>query len=558
MYLFSLTMKKTLLIPAVIMLLSLLLHGCKKIYEDFETPSVSIISVKTLAKDSCVIGIKTDQGVGASFHKYYLDFYDLTDVNNHFTCDLTLSGNKLDSSWVKIKMPTQYHDYKVRAVLESDKNVYSSSYKVVYLSSDFNNTDFGIKYIDFYNSGIDGCYADESQGIGSTPLKGKWVSLNVHYTKFIPLSSSVVVKLNDNITLPASVSSSGSITDGALWCQPVIPENLDAGDYTVSVYINGVKYLANSKLRSYPGSSVIQNITPPSSSWYDYGSLLTCFKLGNKVYYVYRQPAYSVIVYDLESKVWMLKNKLPDPVNVTESVSWINETSFVYGGKSYILPNVSNKFDSSNSRIELWRYDDAIDNWTVETRYPGKAGSKTFAFVVGDKLYMGGGSGGYGMDVVADFWEYDFTTKKWLQKKDLSNYMATYAIASCASSNNGYVFTGNRELYQYNVAADQWQKISTLNGGPIFRNSSTLLYQNGTIYLSGGYTFLDGAEINLTDTWTYNLTTGNWSLRNRYNANPNIPFEYSKLPTYFYNDRLYVGFAYEYYTSQYYNIVITP
>jgi N-acetylneuraminic acid mutarotase len=80
----------------------------------------------------------------------------------------------------------------------------------------------------------------------------------------------------------------------------------------------------------------------------------------------------------------------------------------------------------------------------------------------------------------------------------------------CANENTGWCMTSYRELWQYDASTDTWQKLSSLYGGPYTRYSTRVVYDNGFVYVLGGYTYTAYGYEDLSDFWRYNLSTKNW------------------------------------------------
>lgn len=535
-------MKKHFYIILYCVLLFISLNSCKNLYETFEEPSIEIISTTILSKDSCSLVLRIDKGVGARFKDSYLSFADITDTTQKFSIGFTIPNIKVqtDTFTVNVKTQRAYHDYRISAVLVSQKNLYESIPQVIHLSQNYYEQNIGISSVDLVILPLEFLYSDIGQGIGVTIKKGGRISLTINYTKSLPADCKYEVKLNDSLSFIPEMSFGGSLSG---FCQITLPDDIKAGDYTVALYANGQKFMASSKVRILPGSSIISNIPAPPISWYYYTDLYTSFNSGNKFYYLYRQPDHSVIMYDFSSQTWTKKNNIQFPVNYNQ-LSWVLPCSFTYQTTHYIVVRLYNDLLSKIDSLEIWKYDEANDSWSVEARYPGKAIDNLFTFVVGDKLYMGGGVIMQVTDIATDFWAYDFTTKTWKQQQNLPYTMAQNAIASCSSPNQGFVFTRYRELYQYDPGSDNWEMLNTLKGGATYRVATALLYNNGKLYVVGGdtYTPITMGDVPLCDTWEYNLDTNDWTIRDVFNAYPYLPF-ISLLPTFFYNGQIYVGFC---------------
>jgi N-acetylneuraminic acid mutarotase len=207
------------------------------------------------------------------------------------------------------------------------------------------------------------------------------------------------------------------------------------------------------------------------------------------------------------------------------------------------------------SSVELWKYNSELDTWEKQATYPGEGVERFATFVVGGKLYMGGGINKADSWInVNDFWAYDFKLKTWTKKIDIPQIISQNLVSSCYSPTAGFAFTKYRELYQYNPVSDTWSALNSLNGGPTTRFTTTILYNNNKLYVVSGGSYDSGVWSSLRDTWSYDLDTNIWSLRDVFDKN----LADGTTPTFMYKGKIYVGFGMQYYDETKFFIEINP
>ncbi|HVZ39736.1 MAG TPA: kelch repeat-containing protein [Candidatus Kapabacteria bacterium] len=126
--------------------------------------------------------------------------------------------------------------------------------------------------------------------------------------------------------------------------------------------------------------------------------------------------------------------------------------------------------------------------WTQLDSLPGRARTGAATFVIGDTVYVVGGTHSI------DCYGYCVTTHKWSRKKDVPNVVTERLDATAFTvGNTGYVGLGLdqdsvtlRDLWAYDAAADTWSQRADLPGST--RCGAFAMNINGTVYVGGGFT----------------------------------------------------------------------
>lgn len=191
------------------------------------------------------------------------------------------------------------------------------------------------------------------------------------------------------------------------------------------------------------------------------------------------------------------------------------------------------------------------DNWVQKASFPGAGRTYPFCFSIGNKGYMGGGTGMAGT-APNDFWEYDPSINAWTQKA-IFPPLVQHAESGFSIGSKGYVYNGytfqqydpvtnvwtvkasipgatlvrttfgfavggkgylgigqigsglNQNLYQYDTATNAWTQKAIFPGSMRYYSHSFVIGNSG--YLIGGWT-------NTTiyyDLWEYNTLSDSWT-----------------------------------------------
>ena len=179
-----------------------------------------------------------------------------------------------------------------------------------------------------------------------------------------------------------------------------------------------------------------------------------------------------------------------------------NAVGFSINGKGYVGVG-ANSYSN-----DLWEFDPATNTWTQKANFIGTSRNSAFAFVVGSKAYVGGGTDN--ISDKNDVYEYNPLNNTWTQKADYP--LATIANAAAFSiGNKGYVGTGRNgayttAFYEYDPSTDIWTQKANFGG-------TARYYAVGFSIGSKGYitTGMSNTPLYNTDLWEYDPGTNTWT-----------------------------------------------
>jgi len=530
----------------------ILFSGCNDEEPLFKAPDINISSYGVLSENTCMLKIKVKKGAGAKLKRLFFEFKDITDTTAlAYTIDFPIQNVSDYTDSFQIKLPASKHDYTVSAKLSSVKNTYTSTSVLLRFSVDINNLLTGINYIDLYKSPYKEVYIDND--IGNVVNRGEYFLIKIYYSKIPPSTGTYELKLNDSIPIKLETDFNGWVYDGDISWGVTVPANLSSGEYSVHLYVNGIEYIAASKLKVLSGTSSSFSI-PDCQVLYSSGGYLSyelnsTFLSGNKIYTFYRYPNHAVLAYDLNKKAWEAKKDVSYPADYN-GYTHFELKNVRYNDKQYMTEYL---YDYKNYKfigINIVEYDEVADSWKTITKYPGVCDDNFVQFVIGESLFMGGGvkSGEYNTN--HEFWEYNFTQNKWTKKNDIPETLNSRILASCNSSTEGYCITNFRDFWKYVPDNDTWVRLSTLYFGPYERNTTSLVYGNNKIYLVGGLP-PDHLDPVLNDICEYDISKGTWDFK--YLLSTGI----GGTPAFYYNDKILVGID-RYWDSKPYYTEIKP
>ena len=128
-------------------------------------------------------------------------------------------------------------------------------------------------------------------------------------------------------------------------------------------------------------------------------------------------------------------------------------------------------------------------SWTQKSNYGGGATYDPFAFVIGNKAYVGTGKA-FPLSLKNDFWEYDPQTDMWTQKADFLG-AGRFGARAFSIGNFGYAGTGwtpsaTSSFYKYDPIANVWTQMTDFAGSDRYTGTAFSLGNFG--YLGLGYT----------------------------------------------------------------------
>jgi len=145
-------------------------------------------------------------------------------------------------------------------------------------------------------------------------------------------------------------------------------------------------------------------------------------------------------------------------------------------------------------------------SWTQKSNYGGGATYSPFAFVIGNKAYVGTGRA-LPASIKDDFWEYDPQTDVWTQKADFLG-TARYGAKAFSIGNFGYAGTGwtpsaTSTFYKYDPLTNVWTPIANFGGSARYTGTAFSLGNFG--YMGLGYSPCKN------DFWRYDPVLNSWA-----------------------------------------------
>lgn len=519
-------------------------------YEEFEAPTVNILSTEIISDNEYEVKVQIDLGIGASIEDAYIDLLNITTGETTSAQQkFTLTQEKIQLHTLKVKVTEKQNDYRIKLVLKSQKNEYSSKPEIIRFSEKVSPT--GITqmklHLGYYES--DFFYVNETTKVGKILRNGDSFMITIYYSVLPPETTKFEVKLHGEIPITSSISFRGEPENGEIFALCTLPTDIAPGIYPIHVYVNDVEYILEYKIKAIKG---VSRVVMLDNMPYDMAYLsdpITHFVDGDEVHYIHSEfnPA-KMIIYNLKTHGWDEKSI---PVVELPYTGGFGYEKIINGMEEYLMHTVCtrNPFDATLTSDSQWivSFDKKSNQWKKITDYPGQGTRSLIGFGVNNKLYIGGGvrdnyqNGFYtSIDNQIDFWEYDISARTWSKKRNLpyETFYNGFINSSVATSSKGYAFTRNRDLWQYNPSNDSWTKLNPLKDGPIYRNYSKLLSHNDNLYLVGGHTHLDNGT-NLSDFWKYDLSTGEWSLIDMFD----VRLRSGRIETFIYKDKVMLGYS---------------
>ncbi|TWR31674.1 hypothetical protein FPZ43_04165 [Mucilaginibacter pallidiroseus] len=201
--------------------------------------------------------------------------------------------------------------------------------------------------------------------------------------------------------------------------------------------------------------------------------------------------------------------------------------AFVIGGKAYMVGGTYGSGFNYSPLNDMWEYDPLADKWTKKASYPGRAAEYIRGFTINNRAYMGTGFGNLQLPSNSipqnkDFWEYDPATDTWTQKADFPGE-ARENVIGFEVNGAGYMGLGTdnsytknfKDFYRYDAGADKWTAVAPYPGKGSFALSAFAI--NGQ-----GYAGLGAASPDVTanDFWQYIPVENKWVERANFTGKP--------------------------------------
>lgn len=503
--------------------------------ENFVAPAINILSTNITSENTCELELRINIGDGASIKEAHISLWDMTTENAEpEEIPIELTKEKEQTHKLTIKVSQKKHDYKVKVILRSEKNDYSSLPQVIRFSDKLAQ---GVDYIDLYISGADFSqyYVDEVNKVGMNLEKGDRFAFLVYYSKLPSSDTKTEIKLNGTIPIKTEISYSGMMEDDHVLGFGYLPDNIVPGIYSVHVYLNDKEYILDYKINVLPGISKNVYLSNMPYSITSLSLPAASYIKADEIYYIQSEfNPVKILIYNLKNNTWSEKNV--NPLSAPYQVSIFGKVDH------YTLMYISE--DNAIQKMALFDFEESKNIWIKVSDYPGKATRGVIAFKINNKIYIGGGAlytyNKPGLfqtpEYLRDFWEYDIANDKWTKISDLpyNTRFDGFISSCCMSSDKGYIFNRFLELWEYSPLDDSWKKLNSLRGGPTQRSHSKLLYNQDKLYLVGGE-----ASNNLRDVWEYDLKTQCWRLIDLFDAY----FKDADVQAFIYKNKIRIGYS---------------
>ncbi|RKU10008.1 hypothetical protein C6503_20195 [Candidatus Poribacteria bacterium] len=219
--------------------------------------------------------------------------------------------------------------------------------------------------------------------------------------------------------------------------------------------------------RYYPKAAVVNDIIYVFGGWYQ--------EKGVKTEYPVRVEAY-----DPATDTWTRKKDMPVP-RVHPAVGAVDEKIYIIGGSTGWGGEDERRMD----RVDI--YDPATDTWEAGTKMPTRRDAY-LGGVVNNHIFVIGGYGPPGGQVLSAIEEYDPISRQWQKKKDMLN--VKFSFRTAVVEDDIYVIGGidkSREYLAtvdvYNPQTETWSDIPAMPTPMYPQGAATV---NGTIYVFGG------------------------------------------------------------------------
>ncbi len=187
--------------------------------------------------------------------------------------------------------------------------------------------------------------------------------------------------------------------------------------------------------------------------------------------------------------------------------------SFTIGTKVYLGLGLSSTGEIEDGVNDFWEWDKATDLWTKKADYPGHSSYGAVGFSIGEKGYIGTGSGDEGI-YTNEFWEYDPVNDSWSEKASFPGFGRSHAVGFSIGT-KGYIGTGYITYYdEIEYFNDFWEWDQTTNiwtRKAVFGGSGRSFAVGFSIDSKG---YIGTGDVNgtyLKDFWEWDPVTNQWT-----------------------------------------------
>lgn len=504
-------MKNTLRSLCFIFIL-VILTNCREEIIVYESPSINIIKIVPTGLTTFDVIVDINKGEGQKLKNARLEIEDITVIGSkNISEQIPLNSEEVQNMTLSINTGRPNHDFLIHAVLVTEQYTYTSEQKIVRLTKN--------QYSAWFNPDPRGLYANSNEDIGLVVNPGTTIQINVEYDN-IYIPNSIKVKLNETFEIESSFDFSperASYGDNIMsWGTAKIPEDMDAGEYTVDLYIENRHVTCFSKIKVLGGKWEIYENGYPGEKRGNYAS----FVLGDKLYivggnsYATALDYSPVWEYDIPSKQWKQKKNFPHNTPMESGIYFDTEILPYHmqtQSDGYVIVRYS-------QAVAIWRCDNVNDEWEEIAKYPGLGETGLIAFIFDNYLYVGGGINSNDptallVDKPREFFKYNLKTLQWSKLNDLPESLVDgYYFSNCIHEDKIYYLETSRRFWEYSPNDDMWIAKDSFPGP--WRMHSKMVSNGENIYLLGGEFYSSGGMFNsivpLKDSWVYDFNENKW------------------------------------------------
>lgn len=466
--------------------------ACKKESTTLPAPSIEILSAITSDLSTYVVELKIDLGEGQVVKNANLVFDDITLISNpDIIKEIPITHERNQEHTISLHLDEINHDFAVIGYIETEHYSYYSNEQIIRAKKN--------AFRPFIL--VDNMYGNDEVALYLN--QGERFSVFVNYlNSFTP--KTVEIALNKDIFLEHTLDFSDPWFGDGITCigSAYLPSDLPTDIYEVSVFIDGHEFISEEKIEILEGNWTKIDSTYPGESRGEYASFL----LGDDIYIAGGEYTSSVIFYapvwkyNHFNKQWTQLTDFPHPGEVTDNEIYSYNLKYQEQGMLML---------KNTDTVELWKYDDLLDDWDRVNQYPGTGTAKSCGFIIYDKLYLGGGYAP-NKDMAHDFWSYDFNTSEWKQLNDIPFNSYNRCNPSQIHQGKAWVFTFYTGWWMYKPDTDSWIRKADFPGPD--RNFSTLTLLDDNMYLIGG-SYSNLGTYGLKDCWQYSISQDKWELK---------------------------------------------
>ncbi len=309
---------------------------------------------------------------------------------------------------------------------------------------------------------------------------------------------------NGSFASPVDIGSVVSNVSGTIAC--TIPSGTPNGTgYRIRVISSNPAVTGSDN-----GSNIsIGGALPPGNTWTAKATFGSgprqgafSFALGGKVYmgtgYCCGSPMNDFWAYDPTTNAWTQRANVPGPARA-------GGVGFSIGSLGYAGTGGHGSYSA-----DFYSYDPATNAWTQRANVPGPVRGAGVGFSIGGTGYVGTGENASSTSLYSDLWAYSPATDTWVQKASMG--AGRKDAVAFTIGNKAYIGTGSGsgghlgDFWEYDPATDAWTAKAAFGGGP--REQACGFSCAGLGYLGTGY---NGSI--LTDLWEYDPTANSWVQR---------------------------------------------